>query len=225
MQQLSIVIPVAPNDEQWRRLLEQLLRLADFPQIIIAACRPYSGQTALPANVQWLIAQQGRALQLNVGAQAAEKNTLWFLHADSEVNLSVVNAVRRFLNVDSEQLGYFTLQFADDGPTLTHLNAICANWRSRYLGLPYGDQGFIQKKAMFEQLGGFDESVKVGEDLDYVVRWKASGYELAELPANLKTSARRYQDTGWLLTTLRHVYLTGYLTLQAKLRIIQSKTG
>ena len=83
-------------------------------------------------------------------------------------------------------------------------------------------KGFIISKSLFEQVHGFDETVTVGEDLDFVVRVQASGVLLQELPAELLTSARRYQQHGWLATTVRHIWLTWCLTRQAKRRLAYS---
>ena len=117
-------------------------------------------------------------------------------------------------------MAYFRLKFAEDGPKQTRLNAWAANIRSRYFGLPFGDQGFIINKSVFERINGFDETVLVGEDLDFVVRLKALDIPLNELSAELITSARRYQQHGWLITSIRHIWLTWLLTRQAKRRLV-----
>ena len=44
------------------------------------------------------------------------------------------------------------------------LNAAGANLRSRWLGLPFGDQGLVLPRASFERLGGFDPALRYGED-------------------------------------------------------------
>ncbi|MEO1879916.1 MAG: hypothetical protein ABGX40_08065, partial [Methylococcales bacterium] len=111
------------------------------------------------------------------------------------------------------------LKFANDGPKSVSLNAWAANVRSRLLGLPFGDQGFIMHHVVFDQVQGFDENISLGEDLDFVVRLQASHVHLQELPAALITSARRYQQYGWLMTSIRHVFLTWQLTRQARQRL------
>lgn len=216
---LSIVVPVGPNDEAWRQCLNELKVFGQEVEIILSACQSLPLDLQLPANAQWLHAKQGRAQQLNAGAERAAGEILWFVHADTRLNEAVVTEVRKFIADAGNSLGYFRLRFAGDGPWLTRVNAAAANIRSRLFDLPFGDQGFILSKTAFERLNGFDETVKPGEDLDFVVRVKASGVSLRELPAELITSARRYRHYGWLITTMRHVWLTWVLTRQAQKRL------
>jgi len=216
---LSIVIPVGPGECAWHQLLIDLEIFGKEVEIIISACQGQIVDFELPENVQWIQAAQGRACQLNAGAKKTTGELIWFLHADTRLTMGVIEAVQQTIESDVQNMGYFRLKFADDGPRQTQMNAWAANIRSRFFGLPYGDQGFIMNKTVFEQLNGFDETISLGEDLDFVVRLRAAGISLQELPAELLSSSRRYQQHGWLSTTLRHLYLTLYLTCQAKRRL------
>lgn len=216
---LSIVVPIGPGDTAWQGLLDELACLQSEPEIILSACRPQPAGIVLPDNIQWVQGRQGRALQLNAGANLASRPVLWLLHADSRFTEDTLQAAHHFLSNDEDRIGYFRLNFADDGPLMTRANAWFANLRSRFLHLPFGDQGFILKQSLFKKLQGFDEKVMPGEDLDFVVRARAFGVVLQELPAELITSARRYRQYGWLATTVRHIVLTWRLTRQARLRL------
>ncbi|WP_305908623.1 TIGR04283 family arsenosugar biosynthesis glycosyltransferase [Methylomarinum sp. Ch1-1] len=216
---LSIVVPVGPDDQVWPQLLNELAVFGSEAEIILSACQPRSADSDLPNNANWLCGVPGRAHQLNAGAKQATRELVWFVHADTRLSEDVVTAVGDFIAKGGQILGYFRLRFAGDGPCLTRLNAAAANLRSRFFGLPFGDQGFIIRKTLFEQLQGFDQAVSLGEDLDFAVRVKAAGFSLRELPAVLVTSARRYQQQGWLATTVRHICLTWQLNRQAKQRL------
>ncbi|MGR9117503.1 MAG: TIGR04283 family arsenosugar biosynthesis glycosyltransferase [Gammaproteobacteria bacterium] len=220
---LSIVIPVGPSDQTWRKLLEELKTFGGAPEIILSACQAQPNECILPDNARWLSTGQGRALQLNAGAKQASRDIVWFVHADTRLTKEVGSELRRFIHTGPRKLGYFKLQFSGDGPWLTRLNAWAANLRSNLFGLPFGDQGFILHRTDFEQMQGFDERVILGEDLDFVVRIKAAGFSLCELSAMLETSARRYKHQGWLRTTFRHVWLTWHLTRLAKRRLDSNK--
>lgn len=217
---LSVVIPVGPNEHAWRHLLNELEVFGKDLEIILSACQAPPVDFKLPENAKWLQGAQGRARQLNAGARQSSRCLIWFLHADTRLTEEVIPAVQLFIKTGGVSLGYFKLKFAGDGPRQTRLNAWAANLRSRYFALPFGDQGFIINKTAFEQLKGFDETVTLGEDLDFVVRLQAAGITLQELPAEVITSARRYRQHGWFSTTLRHVWLTWRLTRQAKRRLV-----
>ncbi len=216
---LSIIIPLGPEEEFCRDLLRSISSSELEAEIILAACQPRPPKIQLPENTQWLIAEKGRAQQLNAGSKAANGEFLWFLHADSTLGPETLRSVRQIMQEDYDGLAYFKLQFAGDGPVSTRLNAIGANIRSRLWGLPFGDQGFLIKKAIFEQLSGFDESITPGEDLDFVIRLKASGHALKSCATPITTSARRYQRYGWFKTTARHLYLSWKLTAEAQQRL------
>lgn len=209
---LSVIIPVGPGDRSWRNLLGDLSALRADAEIILVATpgaipRDFRMQDYdLEIPTSWLAAPTGRARQQNAGAAAAGGDVLWFLHADSRVPADTLAAAREFAR--SAAIGYFDLAFLDDGPRLVRLNALGARIRSRWLGLPFGDQGFILVRRVFESLGGFDESLPAGEDHALVWKARRAGVELVPLGAPLLTSARRFAERGWLRTTLRHAVLT-----------------
>ena len=219
---LSVVIPVGPDDNTWQHLLKELTVFGTELEIILSACQIQPIDIELPNHVLWIQSSKGRAYQLNAGVKHATRSFVWFLHADTRFSVGVKEAIFSYIEISSHTMGYFRLKFASDGPAKTRLNAWGANIRSRYFGLPFGDQGFVINKSLFEHTNGFNESVLVGEDLDFVVRVKASGMQLQELPAELISSSRRYKEYGWFTTTTRHLWLTWCLTRQAKRRLVFS---
>ncbi len=208
---LSVVIPLAPGETAWRALLPQLATLPPASEIVLVVpqgegVNAVSSQGVLPMRV--IAAPRGRACQFNAGVAVARGQWLWLVHADSRLTPAVLPAVERFIENDEDALAYCDLRFAPDGPWLTRLNALGANLRARWLGLPFGDQGFVLRAATLRRLGGFDESVPSGEDHRLVWQAHAAGLPLRRLPAVLLTSARKYRQRGWLATTTQHIWLT-----------------
>ncbi|MDX1625132.1 MAG: hypothetical protein R3323_01350 [Wenzhouxiangellaceae bacterium] len=218
---LSIVVPVAPGEQAWPGLLSRLDEAGAMDgcdeacEIVLAAAEP--APPSLPAAVRWIEGPFGRAAQLNRGACAARGAALWFLHADSRPDPEAIVAARTW-PVQESRLAWFDLAFGDDGPPAVRLNAAGANFRSRWLGLPFGDQGLLCSRMLFDELGGFDEDFGLGEDLDFVVRARRSGARLQRLPGTVVTSARRYRRHGWLSTSARHAWLTMRLWLRSRRR-------
>ena len=62
------------------------------------------------------------------------------------------------------------------------INAFGAHLRSRWFGMPFGDQGFLAPRTTFETLGGFDETVGRGEDHAFVWTARHAGVSGAGLP-------------------------------------------
>jgi hypothetical protein len=222
---LSVIVPVGPGDPAWRGLLGDLAALDAGAEILLVATPGdvppdfAAGDYGLRVPARWLEAPAGRARQQNAGAGAAKGTTLWFLHADSRLPAHSVAAALRFAGTPA--LGYFDLRFLDDGPRLARLNALGAWLRSRWLGLPFGDQGLILPGALFHSLGRFDESLGAGEDHALVWAARRARVPLQPLRAPLRTSARRYAEHGWLRTTVQH----GRLTLSQARRFAGAPSG
>ena len=200
--QLSIIIPLAPDETQQQQLLADLATNSLQAKII---------QTS----------EENRATSLNLGAKQAMGQWLWFLHADSRINQDNLRALKNSLNQDQDRLAlhYFDLGFKDSGPLLNS-TALGANLRSRLLGCPYGDQGFCISKQLFLDLGGFPENRPYGEDLLLVWRAHQTGVPLQRIPSTLFTSARKYRQQGWLKVTLLHQWYWLRLSLPELFKLV-----
>ncbi len=170
----------------------------------------------LSPDIDWVAGPAGRGRQLNHGVACSQSNWLWFIHADCRLLPGVIEAVSEFIEKGQEALGWLRLRFAADGPALTRLNALGAYLRSRYLKLPYGDQGLLIPRRWFDNHGGFDETLRRGEDLDLVVRLRQAGLPIRPIGATVETSARRYREIGWLATTLAHQRAAWQLARRAR---------
>lgn len=215
LDELAVVVPIGPGDGAWRGLLPELASLPSGARVVLvaadAADLPDAGareRAGLAAALVRITAARGRARQQNAGARAAERRFLWFLHADSRLDAATVPALARTLAARPDGLGFFDLRFRADGPRATALNGIGAWVRSRWLGLPFGDQGLFLARETFRRLGGFDETLAFGEDHALVWAAHRAGVPLVAAGAPLSTSARRYAEDGWLRTTARHLWLT-----------------
>lgn len=205
---LAIVIPAGPGDSAWQGLLPQLdAARAQEIALVLAEGEPEPSAT-LPSNVTVVMADAGRARQLNAGAAATCADWLWFVHADSRVTAATIAALHRFIAADADAIGYFDLRFLADGPRLMLVNTIGTHVRSRWLRLPFGDQALLMPRRVFEALGGFDERHRGGEDHALVWSARRLGVPLQPLRAPIFTSARKYAHRGWWATTARHLRLT-----------------
>jgi len=145
---------------------------------------------------------------MNRGAEQARRPFLWFLHADSRINGDAVTALQASIEAHPDAILYFDLEFQSDGPKLARLNARGVRFRSRCLGLPFGDQGLCLSRELFSRLGRFNEEVAYGED--HLLIWSARRERVPILPVGtvIATSARKYATNGWLATTALHTWRT-----------------
>lgn len=156
------------------------------------------------AAVNIINSAMGRAKQMNAGAKIAKNPCLWFLHADSRLDARCLKAIDNF-DFQKSQLGYFGLSFLDDGPRTMGINSFGVWFRSRFLGIPFGDQGFVISKSNFEKLGMYREDLGSGEDHALVWASRKNGVKLKYLNASIKTSARKYAQYGWGNATRQHL--------------------
>jgi hypothetical protein len=82
-----------------------------------------------------------------------------------------------------------------------------ANLRSRVFGLPYGDQGLLLTRSLYDSVGGYSDQPLM-EDVAIV---RALRGRLRALPIRALTSAARYEQQGWLRRGARNLWtLTRY---------------
>ena len=229
---VSVIIPIGPQEASWRSLLRQLAGVATDAEVLLVAAHAEPNDfiaSSVPngphGHIRWIATTAGRARQMNHGAKLSTRPFLWFLHADSSISLDAMLALRRSLDLHPHALHYFDLAFQNDGPSLARLNALGARIRSRYLGLPFGDQGLCMSRDTFQRLGGFDETAAYGED--HLLVWEAHHRRvlLHPLGVPITTSARKYRANGWLATTLVHGWRTCRQATPQFVRLLWNRCG
>ena len=185
LSRVSIVIPLAVDESEYKTLLDDLQKHSELEAEIIPCSK------------------NSRAESLNSGAVKACGEWLWFVHADSRISTENLYALAKSLEQHPEDLHYFDLAFdLDCNKSPLYLNALGANLRSRMAGTPFGDQGLCIKKSLFKKLSGYPEDAPYGEDLLFIWHARHAGIKLRRIPSKLLTSGRKYRQQGWLKLTL-----------------------
>lgn len=208
---VSVIIPLAPAEDAWRDLVLSLELPTRSEVLLACGSDPVmleKVQSAISFDLRVVTGGSGRAEQMNAGAAAAVNDWLWFLHADSRLTQDTLPALERCLDEDQEGLFFFDLKFLADGPRAMTWNERAVKWRSDFLKIPFGDQGFLIRRQVFEDLGGYPEDLAYGEDHVFVWRVRQGGFSVEGVGAGLFTSARKYRKGGWLKVTVLHVWLT-----------------
>jgi hypothetical protein len=140
-----------------------------------------------------------RSKQMNRGAAEATGDVLLFLHADTRLPKNFDWLVLGSLAQPGIAAGAFELRIDAPTPALRLIERM-ANWRSRCLRTPYGDQGIFMLSRVFHEAGGFPD-FSIMEDFELIRRLRKKG-EIITLSAPVLTSSRRWQNLGILKTTL-----------------------
>jgi rSAM/selenodomain-associated transferase 2 len=207
---LSIIIPVL--DEE-RRICERLTELRDCVDIIVvdggSRDRTVERARTFP-GVRVESAPRGRASQMNHGARLAGGDVLLFLHADASLPPDAMMYIEQaFADARTVAGAFRTWHVAEGGRWAPWLHL--ADLRSRYSGLPYGDQALFVRREPFWKAGGFPEQPLM-EDLELSRRLRRLG-RIAIAPASVRVSGRRFlahpiRDT-FLVITLPLLYRLG----------------
>jgi glycosyltransferase involved in cell wall biosynthesis len=142
----------------------------------------------------------GRGVQLAAGAAVATGQWLLFLHADTVLAEGWADAVRTHV-ATSQAAAVFRFALDDDTGQSRRLEQI-VSWRCRLLALPYGDQGLLVSRQLYNEAGGF-KPIALMEDVDIIRRIGRA--RLVFLDADAITSAARYQREGYVRRMCRNM--------------------
>lgn len=200
------------------------LRAAGVPvEIVVADGGSSDGTTAIAREhgVTIVTARPGRGTQLSAGGAAATAAWLLFLHADTTLTPGWVPEVRQFIETSGQRAhraAVFRLRLDDPALAARCLDQVVV-WRTRLLGLPYGDQGLLIPTELYRSIGGFAD-IPIMEDVDLARR--LGRRRLVLLRSAAVTSAVRYRNDGYLRRTARNVVLLSlYLSGISPARLVR----
>lgn len=142
----------------------------------------------------------GRGAQMARGAELAGAvdavSAYLFLHADSHLQNGWQAEVQTALQTQ-ETAWFFRYRPSGKGPSVSWLRFIV--WlRGWAWKLPYGDQGLLIPRAMYEEIGGFDPEKPLFEDVDIIdrIKTKYGRRALRKLPIPLHTDISDHLRQG-----------------------------
>ncbi|MCI1187056.1 TIGR04283 family arsenosugar biosynthesis glycosyltransferase [Hymenobacter sp. DH14] len=209
----SIIIPTYNEAGNIGRLVAELRSYAPQAQVLVvdanspdgtAEAARQAGATVLPAP------KPGRAAQMNHGAAHATGELLYFVHADVSMHPDFVATITQAV-ADGYPAGCYRFQF-DSGHPLLRINS----YGTRFKGIMSrgGDQTLFITRALFEQLGGFNERFVIMEDFEIIQRIRrAARFFIA--PHAVTVSARKYKTNSWLRVQLANLTAFSLFFLKA----------
>jgi rSAM/selenodomain-associated transferase 2 len=204
-QSISVVIPTLDAAEALPGALAVLRGSRLIREIIVSdgGSRDDTVAIAEAAGAQVVAGPRGRGTQMIAGAAAATGDWLLFLHADCRLGAGWEEAAGDFIARPgiTGQAGYFIFALDDPDPAARRLEWVVA-WRCHVLGLPYGDQGLLIARGLYDSVGGY-APLPLMEDVDLVRR--LGRHHLAPIAAKAVSSARRYRREGYLRRPLRNL--------------------
>lgn len=207
---ISVVIPTMDAARHLPRALAPLIAPTAsglVRQVIVAdgGSRDETLAIADAAGCDVISAAPGRGRQLHAGALAAKGKWFLFLHADTALSAGWAQEAERFMSAPQarQRAAAFTLAFDDDAPAARRV-LFWARLRASVLKLPYGDQGLLISRFLYEALGGY-APLPLMEDVDMVHRIGAK--RMRVLASEAVTSAEKYRRDGYDRRAWRNLFL------------------
>jgi rSAM/selenodomain-associated transferase 2 len=211
-QTLSIILPVIDEADEIGAALAGTAGSPYVKERIVVDGGSLDGteEKAHACGAKVISSPPARSCQMNAGARAAEGAVLLFLHADTRLPPGFEHHVREVLDRPDTVAGAFRLGIEGPFPGLRAIEWL-ANFRSVFMGMPYGDQAIFIRADWFHRLGGFPD-IPIMEDFAFMRRVQRQG-RIGIAPVSVVTSARRYDEFGfWRTTWINQFMIVAYLT-------------
>jgi rSAM/selenodomain-associated transferase 2 len=203
---ISIIIPVLNEAENIKGLLAYLSekRAGGYvSEIIVVDGQSQDNTVALTQefsetasiDIKVIVSKRGRAKQMNAGAKVSKSSVLYFLHADSYPPIGFDTLI--ISEIEKQQLaGCFKMKFDSN-----HWWLALVSWATRFNWkiCRGGDQSLFITKALFNEIGGFDQKYTIYED-QILTNQLYKKKQFVVIQHWIITSARLYEKKGiWYL--------------------------
>ena len=212
---ISIIIPVLNEAANINRLLAHLIENEtgeNISEIIVVDGNSQDNTTEIVKEfsknstvaIQLIQSERGRAKQMNAGANHSKSTILYFLHADSYPPKGFDTLI--ISEIEKQQLaGCFKMRFDSNNWWLAIVGwATRFNWKI----CRGGDQSLFITKALFNEIGGFDQRYTIYED-QILTNQLYKRKQFVVIQHWIVTSARLYEKKG--VWNLQYHFLMIYL--------------
>ncbi len=199
---LSVIIPVLNEGEIIVSVLDHLTHhatLTNITEIILVDGGSIDDSVSLiqefakTSNFDIILisSEKGRARQMNAGTRKAAGSILYFLHADSyppkNFDALILSEVKQ-----GNPAGCFKMKFDSN-----HWWLRLASWFTKFSWRASrgGDQSQFITRALFDEIGGFDETYVIYED-NVLINELYRRKKFVVIQEWIESSARMYRDKG-----------------------------
>ena len=202
---ISIIIPTLNSETGLHETLRSLFEGIDNNLIreLIISDGGSTDKTKLIADELGAVVVEGscgRGLQISKGIDKSKGDWILILHADTSLSLDW--SVKLLEKIDKNFAYYFKLRFKSKS-LFARILEYWAQIRSKFIGLPYGDQGCLIHRDLFDTLGEFPK-IPIMEDVAFADSLKG---KIKPLDILAHTSAEKYHNNGWLRQSIINFFI------------------
>jgi rSAM/selenodomain-associated transferase 2 len=211
-EKVSVIMPVLNEADRVESAIQSACSEPEVAEIIVVdgGSRDATCERARQAGAVVIAGPRGRGQQVRAGLKLVTGDLILVLHADTEL---VAGGINRMLQALAEYPrlagGAFEMRFTGDSLGLCVV-ACLNNWRARWCGISFGDQGQFFRRDALNMMGGFPDMMLM-EDVELSLRLKQFGRPLF-IRRGVCVSQRRWVRRGfaknlWKVLTLFIRYL------------------
>src|SRR4029450_9982951 len=205
--QVSIIVPVFNEAPLIRPFLSNLRERTIGAEIIVVDGASTDGTDRLAQGfcdrVIWS-SERSRAKQMNAGADAADGDIFWFLHADTEVPPQCLDEISRIMRDPKVCGGFFRIRLPAT-PAVYRLTDSFAHYAGLLLRMRCGAHGMFCRRTAFVEAGGFPD-VPLMEDVEFFRRLRRCGC-VVHSNKRIRVSPRRYEKIGPVRLTFAYGWI------------------
>jgi len=204
---LSIIIP-SLNEEKYLPLLLASIKEQKFNdyELILADAGSKDKTVEIAKKYGCIITSGGLpAKGRNEGAKIAKGDLLFFLDSDVILSEGFLDKSLSEFNERNLDIASYCIKTYPQNRFIDHLLEDYYNRPMRFLEkvLPHAAMGILVKKDLFDELKGFDETIRIAEDMDFARRAnKIANFGIIKSVV-LYSSDRRLKTDGWFRTGIK----------------------
>ena len=204
LNQVTVVIPTYNSEKTIEGTLNSIYKYFNKIIIVDADSNDLTLEISKKYKIKIIKSIRGRGPQLVLGAENANTDWIFFLHSDSIINQNNIIDINKFITntLNNNKAGSFKIRFNTNN-IWSNLLSILVNIRSKYLKLPYGDQGLLISKSFYKNIGGY-KNIPIMEDVEII---RAIGFRnIKILNSYIITDAARFENQGWIYRPMINLF-------------------